>query len=145
MITLGEWAADLRYAAGSCRVMIEITLKAEMHRLGEIAAGYPGHERAEWPPLAQSTIDDKISGGYPVPSPLLRTGAMQSTIRGEADGFVGIVGSTDPKAVYHEFGTSKMPPRPIYAHVMMTHLPELEAAFSGLAARLLTPLASYRP
>jgi phage gpG-like protein len=140
MITLAEWAADLRDAAARCKPVLEVTLAAEMKRLGEIAAEMPGRTHSHWPPLAESTVEDKGSAS----EPLLREGDLKASISGEADGFVGVIGSTDPKARYHEFGTSRMPPRVIYAHVLAEHLDELKATFDALAARLLTPLRSYR-
>lgn len=140
MISLSEWAADLRDAAARCKPEIEVTLAAEMKRLGEIAAEMPGRPHAHWPPLADRTIEDKGSAA----EPLLREGDLKASISGEADGFVGVIGSTDLKAKYHEFGTAKMPPRTIYAYVMTEHLDELKATFDALAVRLLTPLRSLR-
>lgn len=123
----------------TCRPALEATLAAEMEHLAAEAAEYPGHGTGMWRALAASTLADKIKRGFPVPSPLLRTGELQGSIRGEADGLIGVVGSTDPVAVYHEFGTKNMPPRPIYKYVMYHNMPHLEEVFGALAVRLLTP------
>ena len=38
---------------------------------------------------------------------------MRDSITHEVHGLEAVIGSTDPKMVYHEFGTAKMPPRPV--------------------------------
>jgi HK97 gp10 family phage protein len=39
---------------------------------------------------------------------------MRESISHQVSGLEAALGSTDPKMVYHEFGTSKMPPRPVF-------------------------------
>lgn len=137
MISLGEWAAQLKAAAAACRPELEATLLVEMVRMGQEAAEMPGKEQGHWPPLAAATLYEKARLGYEIPAPLLRTGVLKGSIRGEVSGLEGAIGSTDVKAVYHEFGTSRMPPRPIYSYTMQKNLPQLETAFGLLAMRLL--------
>ena len=64
-----------------------------------------------WPPLAPSTVADRVSKGFAPDEPLLRTGAMRDSIEHKVDGDSGFVGSNDDKAVWQELGTSKIPPR----------------------------------
>jgi hypothetical protein len=45
-------------------------------------------------------------------SPLLETGKLRASIQWNSSGNEGYVGTDDPVAKYHEFGTSKMPARP---------------------------------
>jgi HK97 gp10 family phage protein len=75
-----------------------------------------GKEHEEWPPLSASTIADKQHYGFPTPKPLLRTGEMRHsiewTVQGHGSHVEGAVGSDDPRAVFHELGTSRMPARP---------------------------------
>lgn len=66
-----------------------------------------------WQELADSTEMDKARHGYPTGAPLLRTGDMQKSIGRTTTGSTVVVGSTDPNMVYHEFGTDRMPPRPV--------------------------------
>lgn len=96
-------------------------VKGVAEHVAETAKGLLGHEQAEWPPLAESTLEDKRRHGYPVPSPLLRTGEhIRDTIEvsepEREDGkMVAYVGTDSKIALYQELGTSKIPPRPFLA------------------------------
>jgi hypothetical protein len=70
-----------------------------------------GKEHELWAPLADSTLADKASHGFPTPKPLLRTGEMRDSIEYTVHGNEGCVGSNSDIAVYQELGTSKIPPR----------------------------------
>ncbi|MGD0188894.1 MAG: phage virion morphogenesis protein [Roseiarcus sp.] len=65
-----------------------------------------------WAPLAESTIADKERQGYTTPAPLLRTGELRDSIGITMGHHVAWVGSNNDKAVWHEFGTNRIPPRP---------------------------------
>lgn len=68
-----------------------------------------GTYRFGWTPLAESTIAHKATGD----SPLLETGALQGSIGHVVEGEDrAYVGTNDEKAKWHEFGTSRIPPRP---------------------------------
>ncbi len=138
MFTLGEWAASLRRSAAICRPTLHATLDLEMQHLAAEAAEYPG-KYGGWPSLSPYTIATKVAGGYPTPSPLLREGILQQSIHGLAIDMYGVVGSTDPVNVFHEVGTAKMPPRPIFSFVMQRNLPHLHEVFGEVAVRLLMP------
>jgi phage gpG-like protein len=45
-------------------------------------------------------------------SPLLETGDLRDSIERDVQHGVAFVGSNNPKALWHEFGTSRIPPRP---------------------------------
>jgi phage gpG-like protein len=45
-------------------------------------------------------------------SPLLETGDLRDSIERDVQHGVAYVGSNNPKALWHEFGTSRIPPRP---------------------------------
>lgn len=67
-----------------------------------------------WAPLAESTEAEKARLGAPLGAPLLRHGGLYASFQHEVLGpDDGVAGSTDPTLLYHEFGTSKMPPRPV--------------------------------
>jgi phage gpG-like protein len=72
-----------------------------------------------WEPLAEATIEHKATGD----SPLLETGKLRKSIRYSVDGrpghWVATVGSNDPKALYHELGTSRIPARSFLAGAAM--------------------------
>jgi phage gpG-like protein len=75
-----------------------------------------GAEIAEWPPLADSTVAEKqqlgFTGRISPTDPLYRTGELRTSIKAEVDGNRVVLGSDDPVALFHEFGTANMPPRP---------------------------------
>lgn len=61
-----------------------------------------------WPPLKPETVARKATGD----SPLLETGRMRDSIHSVVSGNTASVASDDPKAPWHEFGTSRgIPPR----------------------------------
>jgi phage gpG-like protein len=61
----------------------------------------------EWPALSPETLAHKMGIG-----PLLETGELRGSIEWNAEGNEGYVGSNNDKAVWHELGTSRIPPRP---------------------------------
>jgi phage gpG-like protein len=61
-----------------------------------------------WPALKPSTIAGKTTGD----SPLLETGDLRDSIERDVQHDVAYVGSNDPKAIWHELSTSRIPPRP---------------------------------
>ena len=99
---------ELQHGLEVCARKIEKTAKDEIGHYQDAAGPFPA-----WAELADSTEQDKAAHGYPVDAPLLRSGEMRDTITHEVHGLEAVIGSTDPKMVYHEFGTSKMPPRPV--------------------------------
>lgn len=87
---------------------IEQTAKDEIGFYQPAVGPFPA-----WADLAESTEQDKARNGYPLNAPLERTGAMRDSIQSESEGFEAIVGSKEETLAYHEFGTVKMPPRPV--------------------------------
>lgn len=67
-----------------------------------------------WAQLAESTERQKEIMGYPLDSPLLATGEFRDSIVKEAVGLKGVVASDDELAMWHEMGTDRMPPRPVF-------------------------------
>ena len=77
-----------------------------------------------WPSLAPSTLAKKSAD-----TPLLETGAMRASIEWNSSGNEGHVGSNSDIAVYQEFGTSKIPPRPFLAGAAMAMEPKIHGLF----------------
>ncbi len=86
---------------------IQKTAVAEIGHYQAAAGPFP-----EWPLLADSTENQKARDGYPADAPLLATGDMQDSIEHQVEGLEANIGTNDEKAVYHEFGTDRMPARP---------------------------------
>jgi hypothetical protein len=70
-----------------------------------------GKTHDAWPPLAESTQEDRARKGYAANEPLLRSGELRDSIEYTVSGTEGCVGSDSPIAVYQELGTSRIPPR----------------------------------
>ncbi|PUB36608.1 hypothetical protein C8K66_10287 [Pseudomonas sp. GV105] len=108
--------ASLRAGLEKCAVRVEMTAKAE---IGHYQAGigpFPA-----WAELAESTEEHKAKMGYPADSPLLASGEMQGSVTHATGILEAVIGSTDPKMVYHEFGTPKMPARPVMGPALLTN------------------------
>ncbi len=87
---------------------IDRTAKSEFGVYQGPAGPFPA-----WAELAQSTKDDRVAQGYSENDPLLREGELQESIAHEREGLEGVVGSISDIMPYDEFGTEKMPPRPV--------------------------------
>ena len=89
------------------------------HLIEQEAKDLIGTEYSGWPALADSTVARKSAlgqtGRKSATDPLLATGELLHSVHHEVDGHKVIVGTPDPVGVFHEFGTSRMPPRPFLA------------------------------
>jgi len=100
--------------------------------LSKASKGIVGHPQPEWPPLKPETIKRKAKGD----TPLLETGEYRASISWQApfwegpDTCAGWIGSNDPKALWMEYGTSKIPPRPVFG-LVATGRGELVAQIVG--------------
>jgi phage gpG-like protein len=106
----------------------------EAQRHGEDEAGVAlvtivrdmiGTEIREWLALADSTVEEKQRLGYTgrvsATDPLYRTGELRLSISYRIENAGLIVGSTDPVAPFHEFGTSRTPARPFVGAAMFAN------------------------
>lgn len=100
--------AALERGLEKCARRIEQTARDEIGHYQSAAGPFP-----HWDDLADSTEQDKSTHGYPVSAPLLRSGEMRDSITHTVHGLEAVIGSTDKKLAYHEFGTSRIPPRPV--------------------------------
>jgi HK97 gp10 family phage protein len=95
-------------AIGTALTILERDMVEQIGEYQDSVGPYPA-----WATLADSTEDEKARLGYPLNAPLEREGDLKASFSHEQSGDEGVVGSTDPVMEYHEFGTSKMPPRPV--------------------------------
>ena len=140
MMDFKEFEAMLAASLRSAVPRIEIGLDKVGELAETLAAHYPGEYQPGWAPLAASTIADKVAKGFPVPSPLKRTGDMAASYKKEIDfaALAVIVGSEEKVALYQEMGTSRMPPRPVLSLAMKNALPHAAEVFGNIAVSLLT-------
>ncbi|EMW2841859.1 TPA: hypothetical protein PXP91_001125 [Yersinia enterocolitica] len=87
---------------------IEKTAKDEVGHYQSAVGPFPA-----WDKLADSTEADKARKGFHPDAPLERTGEFKESWTHETSGFEAIIGSKDERAPWFEFGTAKMPPRPV--------------------------------
>lgn len=127
-----EIALELHHCLEKVAQRIEASAKAEIGHYQPAKGPFP-----EWPELAQATKDDRVRAGFTADDPLLRTGEMRDSISHQVEGLEAAIGSTDEKMVWHEFGTERMPARPVLgpAAFMSKHTIQMlvgAAAVSGL-------------
>jgi hypothetical protein len=105
-----ELRARLRVARGALRSEYLPLAAEETAKEAAVAArGYIGQELPGWVPLAASTIAEKQRLGFvnrvSATDPLLRTGAMRSSIRGEGYRLSGFVTADSSVALWQDQGT----------------------------------------
>lgn len=111
--------------------LVEKTAKSEIGHLQPEVGPFP-----EWAELADSTKEEKARLGYFFNddyNPLLRTGELQESYTHEVKGLEAVIGSKSDIAVYHEFGTPKMPPRPVLGPAAFRNKEKIRAII-GVAA-----------
>ena len=111
---------------------VEKTAKSEIGNYQNAVGPFPA-----WAELADSTESRKIAMGYAVDAPLLATGEMRDSIEHQVSGLEAEIGSNNDKMVYHEFGTSRIPARPVLGPAAYRNRKKIEmilghAAVTGL-------------
>ena len=140
MISLAQFAKNIAESVVECHPRLEVGLSKVGGLAQSLAAEYIGHEMPGWPPLKQSTIEDKERRGFDVPAPLLRTGKMRDSIHFEVEPFALelTLGSTSPIAHYQEMGTEHIQARPFLMAGVSNSMPYAADVFAKIAVSLLT-------
>jgi hypothetical protein len=132
-MSLGETARALQNAANPMEQAAERAVERICKILVKESKSAIGHYRPDynWPQLAQSTQAERARLGYAPNEPLLRTGELRDSIGWQAPfhemgATVGYVFSTSEIAVYHELGTSKIPPRSFLLPALALKMPQIE-------------------
>lgn len=134
LTTLADLALELETGAMHLEAVAgRRALKAGADLLAHDAREQIGHYQPqvgaypEWAPLAESTEDEKAAIGAPADAPLYRFGQLQGSFRSESvSDEEAIAGSIDPVMEYHEFGTSKMPPRPALGPALFKNIGKIQ-------------------
>lgn len=87
---------------------IEKTAKSEFGVYQPAVGGFD-----EWPELAESTQQERERLGFTPNDPLLRTGDLRDSIGHRVGDFEAEIGSDNEIMVFQEFGTERIPPRPV--------------------------------
>jgi hypothetical protein len=149
MIEFDEFAAQLaRNAVASERELLFAADKIGLVQKKLAQDEIIGHELPMWPPLAESTVEDKEFYGYvdrvSETDPLLRTGEMRDSIDYSVRPLLGVgvevtLGSADKVAIYQELGTPTIPARPFLTTATMAAMDEADKILGDLAVALITP------
>jgi hypothetical protein len=119
---LVEAAARMAAAAADIEAAKRAAIEEACLIVKERAKGMIGHPNPGWAPLKPETIAHK--GGLAMP--LLETGEMRDSIEHTVvDASQGWVGSNLDRSIFHELGTSRVPPRSFLAHSAMASGPEI--------------------
>jgi hypothetical protein len=144
-LTVQQFLNHLERAVARSPAVAVVALTETMEAVAVEARACIGHEMPGWPALAPSTVAEKERLGYTgrlsPTDPLLRTGEMRESISASVDAatLTGVVGSTDPVAIFQELGTERIPPRPFLSTAMLGAEPVAEIFFGRAAVKLLTP------
>jgi phage gpG-like protein len=110
MFSLTDFAARLAMMEADIRLPEEAIVEKAAQMIEERARDAIGTYEFGWPQLAEATQQERERLGFTPNDPLRRTGRLKYSIGrvsgregGEA---VAYVGTNDPNAKYHEFGTS---------------------------------------
>jgi hypothetical protein len=124
-LNLGEWCRELERQIGAVKPVITMALNEIGEAAVEIAREKIGHYQEAippfpaWAPLTEATKADRAHQGYPEDEPLLRRGDLRDSIGHRVEPLLLEVGSTDPVMRWDEFGTPRMPPRPVLGPTMI--------------------------
>jgi phage gpG-like protein len=124
-----DLAGSVGFFAGLAREMAGHKQELE----AAAANARPGEYQEGWPALQPETIARKDAGD----SPLLETGSFKDGISHNSDEHEAYVGSDDARAKYFEFGTSKMPARPVFAVAKIKAEEEIKSAVGKIAMERL--------
>lgn len=123
-------------AVDNACALIEKTAKSEFGHYQPQVGPFQG-----WAELAESTKEDRARHGYSDNEPLLRSGELRDSISRKVSLLEGEIGSTSEIMVYHEFGTTKIPPRPVLGPAAFSNKEKIKkiigtAAVKGLMGEL---------
>lgn len=99
-----------------------------------------------WAPLAESTEAAKARMGAPPNAPLLATGEMYASIDHSMEAIDRtVIGSRDEKMVYHEYGTARIPPRPVLGPAAYGSRHKIELGAGAIVAAWVAGVGWKRP
>lgn len=156
---LGEFGSMLEFSnhlAGR-QVAIYAAMQKQLHEIGRVMSNkmqthlgtyHPAiGPFPRWQPLAFSTLHGfgpwpgKIAlGQAPPDNPLIAKGDLHNSFSYDVRGIEMEVGSTDPVMKFHEWGTSRMPPRPVVGPVAFRSIDRIkQLAAAAVVAGLISP------
>ena len=131
MMNLEQLAVRLTTVTVQVDHVLESAIEQACVVLERSAKSAIGTYRFGWQELAESTQKERVRLGYTADEPLLRTGDLRDSYQHNSDSHEGYVGSDDPRAAWMEWGTRKMPARP----VLWGALVECESEITGIVGK----------
>lgn len=136
-----EGPAVTYHATDTAGAIIEKDAKARIGYYQDAVGPYPA-----WAPLAESTELAKARMGAPPNAPLLATGEMFASIGHTMESIdKTVIGATDEKMVYHEYGTAKIPPRPVFGPAAFSSRTKIELGCGAILAAWIAGRGWKRP
>jgi phage gpG-like protein len=136
VFTLLGFVAKLKAIDADLKITSEAIVARACELVANAAKDALGTYEFGWVSLAPETIARKMRGD----SPLLETGELRASIEWNSHGNQGFVGSDNDKAVWHEFGTSRIPARPFLSSAAM----QMEGEIHKLAAKAVRAVIAGR-
>jgi phage gpG-like protein len=133
MLSLSEAAAMFAETAVTMNPIKHHCLDEGFKILQDEAKRVIGTYDYGWPRLKPQTIGRKTSGD----TPLLETGDLRDSIEREVQNDAAYVGSNSEKALWHEFGTSRIPPRSFLGGAVAAKIDEIGELVGKKAHALL--------
>jgi|SRR5581483_5028307 len=124
----GRAVATFHAASEAVGQLVEKAAKDEMGTYQAAAGPFPA-----WAELAESTKEDRERQGYTPNDPLLRSGELRDSVSHEASTLEVVIGTPREEMIYLEFGTSKMPARPVFGPAVFNNREKI-GAIIGFAA-----------
>lgn len=121
---------NARKALEQVGVAVERTAKSEFGDYQDAVGPFP-----EWAELAESTKEERVRLGFTENDPLLRTGELRDSIDHYVEELEVTIGTPSEIAEYHEFGTSKMPPRPFMGPALVRNHDTIIDKLGGAVVR----------
>jgi HK97 gp10 family phage protein len=134
VIAMREIDVAQKHALKQAANIIKKDARAQIGHYQDGVGDYPA-----WAPLADSTEDEKARVGAPADAPLERFGDLKKSFKSEFENeHTIIVGSIDPVMEYHEFGTSKMPPRPVLGPALFKNIDAIQELVGHTATAVIS-------
>lgn len=121
---------NARRALDQVGAAVERTAKSEFGDYQDAVGPFP-----EWAELAESTKEERVRLGFTENDPLLRSGQLRDSISHYVEELEVTIGTPSEIAEFHEFGTSRMSPRPFMGPALVRNHDTIIEKLGGAVVR----------